>query len=123
MNLFILTRIILSELIRNQHPVETHTRQIIFIHTSYFMYRYRIFFFFLFLFLFFFLQKYISKRRDYTRARFPANVFLRFPLQIQTTRPYNSPAPIMAGRAFTHVSRYVCSLSLSRLPTFIIVRI
>jgi len=71
-------------------------------------------------FFFFFYENVLNKKKqDYTRARFSTGVFLRFPLQIQTTRPYNSSAPIMAGQAFAHASRYV--RALSRLPTFMIV--
>lgn len=44
-------------------------------------------------------------------ARDLSGVFLRFPLQIRATRPYNSPVPIMAGRAFALMPLVMCVLS------------
>lgn len=60
------------------------------------------------------------------RARDLSGVFLRFPLQIQATRPYNSHVPIMARRAFalmpfvTHSSLAAAHDRTSFMPTVVL---
>jgi len=73
--------------------------------------------------LFFYKNISNKKKCDYMRARDLNGVFLRFPLQIQATRPYNSPVPIMAGRAFALMPLVMCMLSCGYPPLRSYVRV